>query len=905
MILSGKPGCGKSVLGKYIVNKLRFSESQAAHPLVLHFFFDGRGDEIEKSMVGMFRALLYQICLDNPSFIGALGIIEAYRTLTAQQRSSDAEWPLAILQSLCSKIRGQDCASVVYIIIDALDECEPVSAFEVLRFLRDLTTPSRGCKVKIFITSRPTCLYEYLDKTFDRYPRIDLDSTDSEYALRDVEKFVKDEFSKLPRDNLESLRHLVVERAQGIFLWAKIVMKKVAWRSKKGDKSKELIAMVNDLPSEMDALYKEILSQTTDEKDIEHRRIMLLWILFAQRPLTISEFRVAIELVGYNSESQIQLASSSTALERRPTSEEQLLEDSINEHQLGKRLVILSGGLLELKHSSYVAANVVRYDDFRDISDNVGDSDGADDRDEPTSSAPIVQLIHQSAKEYLLGHWNDWHPSSDAESADDTGHLHLALGCLQYLGFEKLCDWRLREKVRDREKLALKTSYKIPRGRFFEYCALYWPGHTRCAAWRPALWEQFSFFSSHLEKFLWAVEVFEKKSETVCPTSPLHFACAQGLDLLVSELLLHGAVDVDTKDEKCGRTPLSWAAKCGQEAVVRQLLHRVDIDVNSKDNDNKTPLSWAAEMGHAHVVLLLLQCKHVDADCRGDGRQTPLMLAAKRGDEQVLKLLLERRDVDVNSRDTDGSTPLGLAASLGHKQIVKLLLKHPSIDLNSRDHAGRTPLYYAGAGGPAVLQLMLEHPNVDANSKDLGGQTVLSYAAASGSVSVMKLLLECPSVDRNSRDREGRTPLALASNSWEAVKLLLACDDIDINSKDNNGRTPLSMAAERGQELSVKLLLDCQQIEADSKDNTGRTALSWAVAPSQFAATPATSAQYDIVVGLLLAHPDVDINAQDNSGHTPQWWAKRKGRDALLSLLYDFGPVTLTAHGKALLGVES
>jgi len=64
--ISGKAGCGKSTLMKYVYQNGKTKEalSQWAHgkELVLagYFFFD-RGDEMQKSREGMLRGILYQV----------------------------------------------------------------------------------------------------------------------------------------------------------------------------------------------------------------------------------------------------------------------------------------------------------------------------------------------------------------------------------------------------------------------------------------------------------------------------------------------------------------------------------------------------------------------------------------------------------------------------------------------------------------------------------------------------------------------------------------------------------------------------------------------------------------------------------------------------------------------------
>ncbi len=98
------------------------------------------------------------------------------------------------------------------------------------------------------------------------------------------------------------------------------------------------------------------------KKNIEERRIMLQWVILAQRPLTISKFQVAIQL-------QSRISYSSEDLEIR--------------------LGTISGGLMELKPSR------IAFSGFEDSDTDSGE--GA-----MNSSINVVQLIHQSGKSTYL-----------------------------------------------------------------------------------------------------------------------------------------------------------------------------------------------------------------------------------------------------------------------------------------------------------------------------------------------------------------------------------------------------------------------------------------------------------------------------------------------------------------------
>ncbi len=167
-------------MSKYVINEILKQEKA-----ILHFFFNDRGKDIEKSMVGMLRALLFQRCEKDSAFLAT--VTEKYKTLKRQQRSSEVEWPLHDQEPLCEEFLRREVS--VYIIIDSLDECERGWTEKTLGPLHNLTADSaRG--VRVLLTSRPETFKYYLDRNFKACPRIWLESAGNEYISRDIEDFV-------------------------------------------------------------------------------------------------------------------------------------------------------------------------------------------------------------------------------------------------------------------------------------------------------------------------------------------------------------------------------------------------------------------------------------------------------------------------------------------------------------------------------------------------------------------------------------------------------------------------------------------------------------------------------------------------------------------------------------------
>lgn len=56
--IRGKPGSGKSTLMKFAVGNVRKAVSET---VVISFFFNARGEDLEKSTLGLYQSLLFQI----------------------------------------------------------------------------------------------------------------------------------------------------------------------------------------------------------------------------------------------------------------------------------------------------------------------------------------------------------------------------------------------------------------------------------------------------------------------------------------------------------------------------------------------------------------------------------------------------------------------------------------------------------------------------------------------------------------------------------------------------------------------------------------------------------------------------------------------------------------------------
>lgn len=207
----------------------------------------------------------------------------------------------------------------------------------------------------------------------------------------------------------------------------------------------------------------------------------------------------------------------------------------------------------------------------------------------------------------------------------------------------------------------------------------------------------------------------EMKLKTNEESTPLHIACKNGHEEVVSLLLkrLHYK-DLTIKD-KHGRTPLHMACSNGHLGVVKLLTPKLTYDdlVIATPNVWWTPLYIACSGDFTDLVKFLSEnLRYADLITPGSNGSTPLHMAcASNTEKRSMKVLLDKLQYkDLLSQDNKGETPLHIAVCYGNFNAVELLVKRlrPE-DLLIKDAHLRTPLYHALTISPRIAKLLLVH----------------------------------------------------------------------------------------------------------------------------------------------------------------------------------------------------
>ncbi|RAO66274.1 uncharacterized protein BHQ10_002286 [Talaromyces amestolkiae] len=871
--IKGKPGTGKSTIMNFAHNE---AKRKMKDKIVISFFFNARGADLEKSTMGMYRSLLLQLLQRFPKLQDVL--LSCLETLGMKigTTAEHLQFTINTLKYIFREaIHSLDRHSIVCF-IDALDECSEEEVRDMISFFQEVDEYGENLDedlhFQVCFSSR-----HYPHISIDRGLRLVLEG--QEEHNQDIADYVIDKLKIGNSKAAQDIRDLLREKASGVFMWVVLV---VDILNKEYDRGRimGLRNRLQDIPSDLHELFRDILRRDSNDSDKDVLLLCIQWVLFARQPLTPEQFYFAMHS-GVAPES---LCEWDTV---------EITQDVI------KRFILDSSkGLAETTRSKN----------------------------------PTVQFIHESVVDFLLKKngfadiWNDIGTNFRGLS-----HERLKSCCINYINIDFSGYIQPNTEIPEASSKQAKSLRESVIGAFplLKYALQNVFYHSDCAqvAGIPQ--------GESLEEF--CVPKWVLLDNVIGKHHIRRHAQNVSLLYLLAELNAPNLVEVhplvmsylEIEKERYG-TPLFAALAMGNRAVVRAFLrahaaqrpssrHLSDLyDLYCQDDgtrsdfgrnfsflklkgilfhlvefdheiifqfamdiypdmlgDNyykdRSPLSWAVKHGCYNTIKLLIEAYEVNISTDNTPNRNgeiPLQYAEERGFGGLVELLL-KNNFNANTVDPRDRTLVSYAAGYGHDALVKVLLENYEIDINLADRAGRIPLSYAAEKGYfAVVRLLIE--KADVNIADIDGRTPLSYAAIYGNSDIVKLLLAKANPDL--KDHQGRTPLSYAAENGYAyiVKLLLAKANPDL--KDHQGRTPLSYAAIYDHSDIVELLLE--KANADLEDTQGRTPLSYAAGIG-----------YAYIVKLLLAKTNPDL--KDHHGRTPLSYAAENGNAYIVKLLLE------------------
>ena len=879
--IAGKPGAGKSTLMKFALARARKSKLQ--NEIILSFFFNARGDELEKTTMGMYRSLLLQLLTEGPDLQSVLDNVHASKLNQIQTTT----WSLETLQDLLSTALQSLGGRRVKCFIDALDECDEQQVREMVEFFEDLGEHifSDYSRLDICFASRhyPTI------KIHDGWSLV-LD--DEAGHADDLRKYIQRRLQAGKGKLVNEIQAQIEEKANGVFMWAVLVVDILNEEFRRG----RIFAVrqrLQEIPTKLGDLFKDIL-----RRDCVHMDDLLLclqWILFAQRPLRCEEFYFAM------------VAGLDPVIENMTEWD----PENVTLDRMNRLVLDSSKGLAELTKSK----------------------------------EPTVQFIHESVRDFLLkdGGLRELWPKV-GEHLSSASHEVLKRGCLKYLNanysgcifdgdtFPKASS----DEAKDRRR---RLTAELP---FLEYASQHVLFHANEAA-SEILQDDFlkAFHLKNLLNVSRQLERYEVRRHTTDASLVyvlaeqncarlIHTArdCGYNLNcrgeryqfpILVAVANCHRAAIAailqqdETLAEKIvnqmsvrlwrkisvhkSHTPLSWALENGQQTLAEALLTSSAATFCSFESESRyhRSLLIAADKGHERIVNLLLTLASPDVNATDEFHHTALEIAASRGHVAIAQALIQK-GATTDDGDNGRSPTLLLATERGSKEMIRLLIER-GVNIDATDCNGMTSLSWAAASGQEGAAQLLVDRGANIQAKDLRGRTALSRAAYYGSEMIIQLLID-RGADIEAAAIDGRTALIEATDKGnsEAVQLLLQ-RGANVEAMNNRGQTSLSRATARRDGRIVRILL-AFGASVDAKDENGSTALSRAVMDlsRDILHGSLLKIQSDLitrirsrlkhVIQVLLANgaqPDVPAN----DGTTALTLATERGSDDIVQLLIE------------------
>jgi hypothetical protein len=363
--ISGKPGSGKSSLMAFIMGDERTLKSLepwagGSVPHIFSFFFWKPGSSLQKTMTGLRRSLIWQICKARPSTIDML--------LSQDSSLLYSPWTETRLADTLLLALSEHHNEPMFFLIDGLDECE-TSHDDLLDELQALNTNPNN---KVCISSRPDPFCQRLGAL----PSVRLQDLNH----RDIFQYAHTKLQK-GDDQTKRLARQVAWKAEGVFLWAVLVCDSICSGFMAEDDEQTLLQRLNSYPKGLDDLFDRMFANLEEF----HYKSLAYYFYAARKP----HFSVALAVASQPTQRIESLENFSAMCEREIT-----------------RITQQSKGLLEitplaLNYGQYVCAWSLK--DIRTGSPRRLPIDGTVFTLVIQHLGARIRFVHRSAYDYILG----------------------------------------------------------------------------------------------------------------------------------------------------------------------------------------------------------------------------------------------------------------------------------------------------------------------------------------------------------------------------------------------------------------------------------------------------------------------------------------------------------------------
>lgn len=897
--------------------------------LVASCFIHGRGVALQRTPLGVFRALLSSLLKSFPVYLQKLTkqFKDQEERFGTYERKDGWAWTESELEDFLSEVLSKGTrARPVTIYVDALDECGEHDAKRLLKYFNNIMSVAKEQQgmLKICFSSRH---YPILGS--ETIPTLLVEERND----KDIRMVVQNRLKTLKSYNkLRQIENDILLKAQGGFQWAILITDIVSDGVLQGLNTARLHDSVTTVPETLQDLY-EVILDNANEEDRGHMIKLFQWVLFSERPLSAHELREAFTTsqdMVYTTTSQLRDHSS--------------YSDTVSEFET--RVRHISRGLVEFQS--------------RDIWE-IYQTDGEDwDRE--------AQFIHQSAADFVLQSFlTKVKVRPNSQPVVGMGHFELSRSCLKYITMQDI----LESSKLSRSELSARFPL-LPYAITFLFRHIKLVEQTGMA--QTDLLELIQWYHPDRLRMLSALWLV---MDPDCGHTPMgwpflgatapHILVGLGSLSSLQIFLNQNTVDFNASDSH-GNTPILFALQEGREDMALLLLNRsVDLQaeqrisdpdgsdieqagkevdylrhVNTANSVGETPLGMAASTKSHEAIIALLRAganpkteKELLFYAIGNRKKLLLMeliqrevcldgavffaaqtlrLPSQRGHEMAVNEMLwsllnagantrrcpsVREELDLEELDPDGDSDedeheeaLFFAANYGLTSLVELLFMH-GVSPTLQNSDGHYPLLVAGTNGhietaEVILNGMLETAEVIFNGMLETAEVILNGMLetaevtrgaiedtlydliAYGSAEVVALILKGLYGDKIPRKVLDQ---CVQYGNLEVAKFVLQSNKQMSSSTVDDPQSLLWFALREDDYELAALSLEKGGVDPTAEGENGETPLRWCLRQSK-----------TDMVKLFLRMGKVGIHKSDKPYESPFWWTMRKGSYSMVSL---------------------